>query len=298
MKNDYVSTSTTDVPETAKAVGTEVKDEATKTDDVKADESGAPAEIKAEDAVETEQESETEVTDDEAEETDQKDEKAKPKKKGGFQRKLESKDREIEFLREQLARQTQPEQKKESDAKAETKNDKPKPDDYDSQADYLEALTDWKVEQKVKEREEKAKQESVKSEFESRVSKFQTEVKKFSETVDDYEDVIDDASDVMLTVGLQEALLESENGPEILYNLAKNKAELMRINRLSLVAQAREIGKLEAKLSKPEPKPEIKTKTAAPPPPKPVGTKSPGKVIKDPSEMTGDEYIAWKKSRR
>lgn len=301
MKNDFVSTTTDVVPEAVKAAGSAIVEEQTKkTDESKADESGEQAEIKAQDAVETE-DIETEADDkdvDAGDDDQEKTEEVKPKKKGGFQKKLERKDREIEQLREQLARQQQPQETKPVDKVVDT-TQKPKIDDFDSQADYLEALTDWKVEQKVKEREQEAKKASIKTEYESRVSKFQSQIADFAKTTDDYADVIEDVSDVMITPGLQEAILESENGPEILYNLAKNRDELMRINKLSLVAQAKEIGKLEARLAKTEEKkPELKTKTAAPPPPKPVGTKSPGKVVKDPSEMSGDEYIAWKRSKK
>lgn len=300
MKNDFVSTTTDVVPEAIKAAGSAIVEEQTKkTDESKADESGEQAEIKAQDAVETDLETEADDKDVDAGDDDQeKTEEVKPKKKGGFQKKLERKDREIEQLREQLARQQQPQETKPVDKVVDT-TQKPKIDDFDSQADYLEALTDWKVEQKVKEREQEAKKASIKTEYESRVSKFQSQIADFAKTTDDYADVIEDVSDVMITPGLQEAILESENGPEILYNLAKNRDELMRINKLSLVAQAKEIGKLEARLAKTEEKkPELKTKTAAPPPPKPVGTKSPGKVVKDPSEMSGDEYIAWKRSKK
>ncbi len=300
MKNDYVSTTTDVVPEAVKAAGPAIVEEQTKKlDESKADESGEEAEIKAQDAVETEDiEADADDKDVDAGEDDQKEETAKPKKKGGFQKKLERKDREIEQLREQLARQQQPPAQKPVEKTVDT-TEKPKIDNYDSQADYLEALTDWKVEQKVKEREQLEKKASIQSEYEGRISKFQSQLAEFAEATEDYADVINDVKDVMITPGLQEALLESEIGPEVLYNLAKNRKELMRINSLSLVAQAKEIGKLEARLAKSEEKkPEVKTKTAAPPPPKPVGTKSPGKVVKDPSEMSGDEYIAWKRGKK
>lgn len=303
--NDYVSVSTTDVPAAVKTAGTEVKEAAAKPIESKSEESGETAEIQAQDAIETDDhEAEADDKDIDAGDDDQKDsseeeEKAKPKKKGGFQKKLERKDREIEFLREQLMRQQQPQQPEKPAEKTVAKDTKPKSEDFESHSDYIEALTDWKVEQKAQELTQKSQQEAVKSAYKTKLDEFQAKTKDFAKSVEDYQDVIDDASDVMIPVGLQEAILESDAGPEILYTLAKNKTELMRISKLSLVAQAKEIGKLEAKLAKPEEKkPEVKTKTAAPPPPKPVGTKSPGKVVKDPSEMTPDEYIAYRRGKK
>lgn len=302
QENDYVSISTTDAPDAAKAAGTEVKETAAKPIESESKESGETAEIEAQDAIETDdQETEADDKDVTADEEDQKEpseeEKAKPKKKGGFQKKLEKKDREIEFLREQLLKQqAQPEPQKPVEKSVEQK---PKSEDFDSHSEYIEALTDWKVEQKARELSQKSRQEAEKSVYQNRLTEFQKKTQEFAKTVEDYEDAIAEAGEVIIPAGMQEAIMESDIGPEILYALAKNKPELMRISKLNLVAQAKEIGKLEAKLAKSEEKkPEVKTKTAAPPPPKPVGTKSPGKVVKDPSDMTPDEYIAWKRSKK
>jgi hypothetical protein len=61
----------------------------------------------------------------------------------------------------------------------------------------------------------------------------------------------------------QDAIMESEAGPEIAYHLAKNPAEARRLAAMSPLSQAREIGRLEAKLTSPPP---LKTATNAPEP--------------------------------
>ena len=83
---------------------------------------------------------------------------------------------------------------------------------------------------------------------------------EFSKTVDDYEDVKAEVEDVMLTFGLQNALLKSKIGPEVLYSLAKDRQKLEMINRLSPFVQAYQIGMIEAeiKLSKSQEKQETK----------------------------------------
>lgn len=298
--NDFQTVSTTDVPVETKVSGEKIEEKKIETKP-EAEESGASAEIEAQDAVETEDiEAEADDKDVDAGDDDQKE--IKPKKKGGFQKKLEKQAREIEQLREQIARQQQS-APVEKPVEKSVSSDDPEPDveKYDSLTDFYKDHSRWAARQEVKEfqkkQETKSQQERQQSELQKRVSEFQSKGAEFAKSVDDYQDVIDDVSDVIVTPGLQEALLDSENGHEILYHLAKNKDELLRINKLSLVAQAREIGKWEAKISKEE-KPEIKTKTAAPPPPKPVGTKSPGKVVKDPSAMSPDEYLAWRRGKK
>lgn len=79
------------------------------------------------------------------------------------------------------------------------------------------------------------------------------------------------------------AILESEVGAEVMYYLGKNPAKAHQIASLSPVAQAREIGRIEAAIES------GKTVSNAPPPPASVDAKT-GTATKDPRRMTIDEY--------
>jgi hypothetical protein len=84
-----------------------------------------------------------------------------------------------------------------------------------------------------------------------------------------------------------------------MYELAKNRKEYERINSLNALAMAREIGKIEAKLSRSkttEAQEEIKKITKAPAPLKPVGSKSSGISNKSPDEMDFHEYKKWREA--
>jgi hypothetical protein len=65
------------------------------------------------------------------------------------------------------------------------------------------------------------------------------------------------------------AIQASEIGPELAYHLGKNPKEARRIAALHPLLQAKELGKLEVKLSAPPPP----KSSSAPPPPSPVGTR-------------------------
>jgi preprotein translocase subunit SecA len=65
---------------------------------------------------------------------------------------------------------------------------------------------------------------------------------------------------------LTDAILTSDRGPEVAYHLAKNPALAERLNRLSPIAAAREIGRIEAALEKSSPG------TTRKPPPAPANT--------------------------
>lgn len=243
---------------------------------------------------ETEEQSE-ESEDEHDEEKSQQDEK--PKKKGGFKKRIERFQRKLSVTEQELAYWK--EQALKGNSKAETEvqapakqeaNSKPKADDFTSYEDYTEALTDWKIEQREKERETKAKETQVKTEYQKQVESFQSKVSEFAKTKDDFEDVISEVDDVPLSLGVSEAITSSENGPELMYELAKNKKELLRINALSPILAAREIGKIEARLAKTESKPIPKT-TKAPAPITPVGNKGSAtikKSIYDPNLSQAD----------
>ena len=81
---------------------------------------------------------------------------------------------------------------------------------------------------------------------------------------------------------------DADNSGDIAYFLGKNTDEASRISKLSTIAQAKEIGKLEVKLTK-KPLPASKT-TEAPKPIEPVGGSD--ATEKKPEDMSFKEYEA------
>lgn len=257
------------------------------------------------DATETEVEAEE---NEETEETPPETEK-KGKKKSGFQRRINklrgemsAKDQELSFLRSELQRTrgagANPDAAAiaaENAAKAKLDDGRPKKDDFETHDAYVEALTDWKVESKLSAEKAKTTQSQVQSAIHKRDSSHQERTREFVKTHPDFTDVVaelDDASEVSLT--LKEVILNSENGPELMYQLAKNRKEFERINALTPLAAAREIGKFESKFAKPSAATDETKTTRAPAPVNPISGK--GTVsTKDPNKMEFDEYKAWHK---
>lgn len=219
----------------------------------------------------------SEVTDGEAESTEtdsDKDSLDKPKKKSGSQRlkhRLQLEQQEKEYWKEQALKAGKPKEEAPKEQKAEGK---PKAEQFDTHEDYVEALTEWKLDQREKEREAKAKESQTKTEHQKQVERFQKGVSEFKAKHADFDEVMDDVDDIPMSLAMQSVFLESENGPELAYELAKNREEYERISKLGPLAAAKEIGKLEAKLAKEaqvqSEEKEIKT-TKAPKPIEPVG---------------------------
>lgn len=172
--------------------------------------------------------------------------------------------------------------------KREVSQGKPEASKFESYEAYLEALTDWKAEQKFAEREKKTKEDSSKRDRVERLqqaaSTFEERAEKFREKVEDFDDVVYDES-LPVTQAMSEAILDSDIGPELLYHLGQNPKEAARIARLSPFAAAREIGKLEVKLSTPAPK----KPSNAPDPITPVGGKE--KVTTDMEKIPIGEWM-------
>lgn len=263
---------------------------------------------KATEESETSEESEDQVESEESEENEESEDEVKPKKPlKGFKRTIVKKDKEIAALRAELAKKNEAKVDqavvpKTSDADAEKE---PNIDDFATYGEYNRALIKFEARQLIKaekaEEAKKAAQENLENESKKAQDKFAKQYAEFSKTVDDLEETMDSVSDITLAPVLQAALADSDIAPEILYHLAKNRDELERINELSPVAIAREIGKIEAKLEKAPPKKEVveKKQTKAPPPVTPIGSKSSSSLKKDINDpnLSQEEYEAIRRKQ-
>lgn len=164
--------------------------------------------------------------------------------------------------------QRTPPQKEETPQKQNVSG-KPKADDFADHEQFVEALTDWKIEQKeVKRRVDEAKV-SQQKQLESYVAK----KNEFAEKHDDFDEIVESVNDIPMSITVHQLLLEDGGKPELAYELAKNRDEFKRICSLSPLAAAKALGAFEAKLGVHE-KPEPKKLTKAPKPIAPVGTKA------------------------
>lgn len=290
-KNDYVIT------------GDESEMEKALKGDAAADKAGASQKKPSKDAEPADDEDDEDDGDDDGDQADD----GKPKRKrGGFQKKIARLEDEKEYWRKKaLEGSEKPSQKADDQKKAEKRDDaKPDPKDFDDYDAYSEALTDWKVDQKLKARDEERQTEAKKSEFkksqETKAQRYEAGIEDARKIYDDFDEVIEEY-DGPLTLGMQQALVDSEIGPQVAYYLASNRKEAERIGKMtSLVEINKAIGKIEAKIEaqqegKGNADDEPKT-TKSPPPINPV--KGSSKSKKDPDDMSYEEYRKEREKRR
>ena len=163
---------------------------------------------------------------------------------------------------------------------------RPKEQDFKDYTDFIEKLTDYKAEQREHQRiteTNKQYQERQKAEaqetFESNIAKAERKDPEFRDKA-------------YLHPQIVPLVYDSERFAELGYYFKENSGETDRILSLPTQAHAaREIGRIEAKLSRPKPK----TESNAPDKTRPVGSSA--VVNKKPEDMKDDEYMTWRKKQ-
>ena len=170
---------------------------------------------------------------------------------------------------------------------------KPNINDFESDEEYYDALSDWKMElykakqaAEMRQKEQEAQEQQFYRWFDENR---QRTLMDGRQAYRDFEDVIYTIPKDILTVDVTADIFETGNPSGVMYHLGNNPAEAERIARLHPTRRAVELGKIEANLDKPKQKPITK----APPIIRPIsGTKQPS-AVPDP----GKDPSAWIRMR-
>jgi hypothetical protein len=185
--------------------------------------------------------------------------------------------------REQAARQAVPVALKEV----------PSIDNFESPDAYAEALALKKAEELLIQRDRQKEQAEI-------VEAYGEREEKARDKYDDYEDVVYNPK-LRITDVMAETIQHSDIGPDLAYWLGSNPKEADRIARLSPIMQAREIGRIEVKLTD---NPTVKKTTSAPTPISPVTARSSGSPSHDTTDprsiktMSTSEWIEAERNRQ
>lgn len=169
----------------------------------------------------------------------------------------------------------------------------PNPERFKTAEEYVEALADWKAEQKIANREVEQQRKQLDATYEEREEAVRTKYTDF--------ETVAYNPDLRITPEMAEVIKASDLGPDLAYHLGKNPSEADRISRLSPLAQARELGKIEATLVATPPT--GKKASSAPEPIRPVNarTTTPKYDTTDPrsvNTMSASEWIKAENERR
>lgn len=183
-------------------------------------------------------------------------------------------------------------------AQTPTKADAPKVDDFDSFDAYEHAMQQHRIDEGVQRATAKtAEQQADRFTQQAQSAAAETYNQRVSEAVTrmpDFAEVVG-KSTAPMSPALQEALMESDKGPDLVYHLAKNPAEAERLNNMSVRQMDREIGRLESTIGAKAPAPPAARTTNAPPPVKPSAPAA-APFNEDPSKMTQTQYETWRRT--
>lgn len=181
----------------------------------------------------------------------------KPKKMGGYQRRILNLSNENQFLRQQLQEMQQgrpaaqrPEQ---NAAVTKAKDGEPNADDYDDVLDYIKAHNKWTSQEALKafkaEQETTAKQQEAQAEYETKQSSFNERVEGLLEKVPDYyERAAALYQQGLITPAIESAILDSPVGEMVTLYFMANPNELAALAQVPEGHAYRAIALIEAQL--------------------------------------------------
>lgn len=202
-------------------------------------------------------------------------------------RRLAKEQRKIErFARAEAENQYLREQLQAKAPQVEQSSGEPKPEQFKTYEEYIDKLTDWKLDQRMAKLQEKTVAERQAQAQSEQEAKIRANLSKAAEKYDDFEDVVSNPS-LPITPVMRDAIGESELAGDIAYYLGSNLKEAAEIAKMSNVQQVKAIDRIEAKLSAPKPV------SKAPEPIEPVGK---GRVKSEPdlSKMSVSEYAEYR----
>ena len=169
----------------------------------------------------------------------------------------------------------------------------PSVDSFNSPEEYAEVLAERKAEELLARREQARAQSELLESYHDKEEEARTKY-------DDFEQVAYNPK-LPITDVMADTIRSSDVGPELAYYLGTNPKDADRISRLAPLAQAKEIGKIEAKLASDPP---MKRTTSAPAPISPVTARSTGSPAYDTTDprstktMTDSQWIEAERARQ
>lgn len=161
-----------------------------------------------------------------------------------------------------------------------------RPEQFGTTEEYADALATRKAEAMVAQRDSQRVQHDALAAYQDREETARAKYEDFEQVAYNPRLTISDA--------MAQTIQSSDIGPEIAYHLGTHPTEAARIAKLAPLAQAKEIGMIEAKLSAAPPT--IKKTTNAPAPISPVtakGTPGPSFDTTDPRSIKEMSTSAW-----
>lgn len=207
--------------------------------------------------------------------------------------------------REQLAKERDELKAKYEPVKTE-QDPEPQPEQFNDVKEYAKALKEWTADNTKREEAKRIESETVAKKQQEKANNWKSRWEAAEKSIPDMKETVAKADGLMISNEAQQALMDSEVGPEIVYFLAKNPSEVEKMNGMTIDKMLKFIGKLEDKVTpsaqssnqnqQTAPKVEI-SKAPAPISPLKGGTSVGSNKLDENGEFHGT-YDEWKALRK
>ena len=180
--------------------------------------------------------------------------------------------------------------------------EKPQASQFQDAFEYAEALAEWSAEKALVERDKQEQQRKIEIERQEVIKSWTSKLEKAKAELPDFDEMVA-SSQVQVRDEVRDAILESDVGPQILYQLASDDDLAQRISSLPVNKALKELGKLEVQFERKEAPAEVKSepvaRSKAPAPIKPLTAgKGTQDVLIDGDGAFHGTYAQWKAARQ
>ena len=245
------------------------------------------------DAADDDEQDDDDDDEDQSEDEEESD-TGRKKRRGGFQKKIDRLETEIANLQGQLQDNSNNFRKVDPFAA------EPKRQNFRTDQDFNDAHTDWRDDQREASRQAEAKKANFQQSQGKKVEIYEAKTIELRKN-EDYAKAVD-SYDGPLTIGMQQGLIDSDYGPEVAFELAKNPEIGRKMAGMTMLQINKEIARLEVKIERKQAKTKSrkstskKTKSSAPRPIEPV--KGTTKVKVDADSEPYEDYLKKRQKRR
>ena len=180
--------------------------------------------------------------------------------------------------------------------------EKPQASQFQDAFEYAEALAEWSAEKALVERDKQEQQRKIEIERQEVIKSWTSKLEKAKAEMPDFDEMVA-SSQVQVRDEVRDAILESDVGPQILYQLASDDELAQRISTMPVNKALKELGKLEVQFERKEAPAEVKSepvaRSKAPAPIKPLTAgKGTQDVLIDGDGAFHGTYAQWKAARQ
>ena len=187
-------------------------------------------------------------------------------------------------------------------AESDPVGEKPTRAQFTNVDEYAEALAEWSAEKALMERDKQEQQRKIENERQEVIKSWTSKLEKAKADLPDFDEMVA-SSQVQVRDEVRDAILESDVGPQILYQLASDDELAQRISTMPVNKALKELGKLEVQFERKEAPVEVKSepvaRSKAPAPIKPLTAgKGTQDVLIDGDGAFHGTYAQWKAARQ